>query len=61
MSNRKPLARIAVTMVGPGRSRPVTLTVPSLAAAAQAVRGFASRRGVSPLAIEWSARLVVGG
>jgi hypothetical protein len=60
MSNRKPLARIAVTLAMPGQSRPVTRTVSTLAAAAQAVRDFAARRGVSPLAVEWSAAVVRG-
>ena len=60
MSNRKPVTRIAVSLSLPGRARPVTRTVDTLVAAAQAVRDFAARRGVSPLAVEWSATPVRG-
>lgn len=49
---------IAVTFALPGSTRTLSAIARNAAEAARILRRFARSRGVSPLAVDWSARLV---
>jgi hypothetical protein len=50
---------LTLSMNLPGSIRPVVALARSTRHAAALIRSFAARRGVSPLAVDWTARRLV--